>query len=273
MLNGIDVSSYQKQGTINYNQYDFVMIKASEGVNFKDPALDYHLTGLFGTTNPAPQKSKCYGFYHYARPDLGNSAKDEAKSFIEFIQPQVGNCIMALDWEQKSLNYPVSWALEWLNYVYEATKVKPLFYVQASQAVLNKYKEIAKAGYGLWVAHWGADYPSFENWDFYTMWQYRGEPLDLDYFNGDKTAWKKYCEEETKEMTEEQIRKIVREEINSINNENAKKEASEWAENAIQWVLDNEVMSGDGSSFRPKSNITREETAQVIYNYFKSQIG
>ena len=64
MLKGIDVSSWQSPGAINYNDYDFVIIKASEGVNYVDPGLDRHLTALFGTTDPTPKKNKCYGFYH-----------------------------------------------------------------------------------------------------------------------------------------------------------------------------------------------------------------
>ena len=41
MLNGVDISSYQNK--VAYNSYDFVLIKASEGNNWKDPGLDRHL--------------------------------------------------------------------------------------------------------------------------------------------------------------------------------------------------------------------------------------
>ena len=57
MLRGVDISSWQ--GAVDYNAYDFVIIKASEGVNSKDPALDRHLCGLFGTSDRTPQKKKC----------------------------------------------------------------------------------------------------------------------------------------------------------------------------------------------------------------------
>jgi hypothetical protein len=35
-----------------------------------------------------------------------------------------------------------------------------------------------------WVAEWGATPPAIK----WTFWQYRGSPLDLDYFNGDRAA-------------------------------------------------------------------------------------
>lgn len=50
MLNGVDISSYQNR--VDYNSYDFVLIKASEGNNWKDPGLDRHLTGLLERPTP-----------------------------------------------------------------------------------------------------------------------------------------------------------------------------------------------------------------------------
>ena len=180
MLNGLDVSSYQD--TMDFSGYDFVIIKSSEGWNSKDPGMDRHINSALETNTP-------FGLYHYARPDLGNSAETEAASFIDIVSKYIGKAVLALDWEQLSLNYPVSWALEWLNYVYENTGVKPLLYIQASQAIRSVYSPIAKAGYGLWVAQWEVDEPQFSNWSTWSVWQYRGEPLDLDYFNGTVLDW------------------------------------------------------------------------------------
>lgn len=278
MLKGIDVSSWQNPGSINYKEYDFVIIKASEGVNYVDPGLDRHLTALFGTTDPTPQKDKCYGFYHYARPDLGNTPEAEAKDFLSCISSQVGNCVMALDWEGDSLNYSPDWAKRWLDYVYKQTGVKPLLYIQASQAKMAKYAPIAAADYGLWVAHWGVAAPSFANWQNYAIWQYRGTPLDMDVFNGDKNAWWKYCgrkiEQEEPDMDDNTVRKIAQEEIKKYFSSLEKNtEISEWAEKQVNFVLEYGIMSGDKvgdkKAFRPKDFLTREEEAVVMYNFYK----
>lgn len=273
MLNGVDISSYQNR--VDYNSYDFVLIKASEGNNWKDPGLDRHLTGLFGTTDPTPQDTKNYGFYHYARPELGNSPEQEAKSFLSFISGQVRHCVMALDWEGTALSYSPDWALKWLEYVYKQTGVKPLLYIQASQAKLSKYTPIANADFGLWVAHWGVEQPTYSNWKNWAIWQYQGSPLDLDYFNGGTAQWKKYCGLEEKDMDEATVRKIAKEEAdNAIKNYFSKLEnapAADWAYMAISWCMANGVMNGDEegnpNKFRPADLITRQEVAQTVYNY------
>lgn len=274
MLKGVDISSWQSSGAVKYSDYDFVIIKASEGVNFKDPGLDRHLAGLFGSTDPSPRPDLCYGFYHYARPDLGNSAEDEAKSFLSFISAHVGNCVMALDWEQDSLNYSVDWAKAWLDYVYKQTGVKPMLYIQASQAKLSKYAPIAAADYGLWVAHWGVAGPSFSNWKNYAIWQYRGSPLDMDEFNGDKAAWWKYCgRKEVEDMTEAEVRQIAQDEIKKYFKVlEADKTVSSWAKDHVEWAMENEVMNGDVAgditSFRAHDYPTREELAAVTHNFY-----
>lgn len=273
MLDGVDISSYQK--SVDYNAYDFVLIKASEGYNFKDPGLDRHLTGLFGTSDPTPQDAKNYGFYHYARPDLGNSPEQEGRSFLDFINGQIGHCVMALDWEGSSLNYTTDWALAWLDYVKQQTGVKPLLYIQASQATLSRYAKIAAADYGLWVAHWGAEQPSYKNWQNWAIWQYQGSPLDLDYFNGGTLAWKKYCGLEEKDMDEATVRKICKEEIASYFAGLETEPAATWAKDAIAWAMAQGIMVGDEvgnvDKWRPADLITRQEVAQTLYNYDKTK--
>lgn len=191
MLQGYDVSNHNKN--VPYKNCDFLIIKASEGINYKDEALDFHLANFFGTSDPTPQKEKLYGFYHYARPDLGNTPKQEAESFLSFISPQIGNCIMALDWEGESLKFSENWALEWLNYIKDKTGVKPLFYINSANTYL--FKQIAAGDFGLWLADW-SDSPTFDSWQFWAIWQNGIDStlnLDHDFFNGDSETWKKYC--------------------------------------------------------------------------------
>lgn len=189
MLKGIDISHYQTN--VSYNNYDFVIMKATEGKTYKDPMLDKHYDGVNGSSNGKPNKEKLYGFYHYARPE-NNSYKDEAENFLKYVKHHAGNCIYALDWEGTALNYPVSWALSWLDYVYQKTGVKSLLYTQQSQAKLAKYDPIIKADYGLWVARYNKEVGDIR-WPVWAMWQYTDKPIDHNYFNGTKEQFRKYC--------------------------------------------------------------------------------
>lgn len=179
-LHGCDVSSFQ--ATMDFSGYDFVIIKSSEGINYQDEGMKRHVQSALSTNTP-------FGFYHYARPDLGNTGAQEAASMLQYISPYIGQCVIALDWEQNSLSYPISWIEEFLNYILDKTGVHALLYIQANQATQSKYAPIANAGFGLWVAHWGVEEPSFSNWNTWSVWQYTDTPIDLDYFNGTVEDW------------------------------------------------------------------------------------
>ena len=180
VLHGCDVSTFQ--ATMDLSGYDFVIIKSSEGINYQDEGMERHVQSALSTNTP-------FGFYHYARPDLGNTGAQEAASMLQYISPYIGQCVIALDWEQNSLSYPISWIEEFLNYILDKTGVHALLYIQANQATQSKYAPIANAGFGLWVAHWGVEEPSFSNWNTWSVWQYTDTPIDLDYFNGTVEDW------------------------------------------------------------------------------------
>lgn len=185
MLKGIDISHWQ--GSVNYSAYDFVIMKATEGVDFKDNKKDTHLKNV-------KKANKLYGFYHYARPEYNANANKEAEYFVNSIKDEIGNCLLALDWEGTALKYPIAWAKQWLDKVYELTGVRPVLYVQESEILRRDYSSIAKANYGLWCAKWSDKEPRTGAWSFWALWQYQGSPLDKDNFNGTKEQFKKYCQ-------------------------------------------------------------------------------
>ena len=96
MLQGYDISNWQ--GTTPMDA-DFLIIKASEGDGYKDPRLDQHYNAWKETGKP-------YGFYHYARPDLGNTPEAEADWFLSLVGGHVGKALMALDFEGEALSTP-----------------------------------------------------------------------------------------------------------------------------------------------------------------------
>ena len=180
-LYGVDISNYQRN--VNYSAYSFYIIKASEGRTFKDPMLDRHYNGVKAT-------GKLYGFYHYARPE-NNSMIDEANHFLSLVGHHAGKAIFALDWEGNALRYGASKALEWLDYVYARTGVRPLFYTSDSQT--GRYAKIAQKNYGLWDAKYSSRGPAHAGWPIIAIWQYQGSPIDKDVFYGDANTWMKYA--------------------------------------------------------------------------------
>jgi GH25 family lysozyme M1 (1,4-beta-N-acetylmuramidase) len=200
-LNGIDIASYQKGIDLTKVPGDFVIIKASEGVDWSDPELEANVAS-------ARKAGKKVGFYHYARPlvQAGNTAQAESDSFLKFVTPLLApGDILALDWEAEN-QQNVGWAKEWLDRVYAATGVRPLFY--ASLGVLQSYDwSSVWPNYGLWLAQYPttsdqgygplaahAAYPG--GWKL-VIWQYTSSgtlsnwtgKLDLDIFFGTAADW------------------------------------------------------------------------------------
>lgn len=190
MLRGIDISRHNAKMLPNFNDYDFVIMKATEGRTYKDPYLDIYYDLLHGKKDGQPDNKKLYGFYHYARPE-NNDWESEAKNFLKAVGHHAGHCLFILDWEGKALKHNISWALKWLNYVYAMTGVKPLIYTQASYT--DRLGCIAKNDYGLWVAHYNVKKPKTGAYKYYALWQFTDEPYDINYFNGTKEAFRKYC--------------------------------------------------------------------------------
>ena len=203
MLKGIDISKWQAGIDLSKIDTDFVICKATEGVGYTDKCCDKFYQS-------AKKAGKKLGVYHFARPDLGNSAIDEADYFLKETTGYHKEAILVLDWESGNLK-DVNWAKQWLDRVYEKTGVKPVIYMSASVMSSADWSSVANADYGLWVANYGSNngqpqesvfnrYP-LKYWTFYALWQYTSKGrlagyngnLDLNYFSGDKTAWDKYA--------------------------------------------------------------------------------
>ena len=208
MLKGIDVSGWQEYSPAHG---DFVIIKASEGVGYKSDGLDRHYDSYHGSNDGNPDNNLLYGFYHYARPDLGNSAEDEADWFVSLVGHHAGHAIFALDWEAGALDYPAEWALRWLNRVKEKTGVKALFYCSASVENSGKYNALRDNDYGLWVADYrGRGTPEVKHWPFWAFWQFTSTPIDQNYFNGGVNQFRAYCNNGTPTPTKIEVGDFVK---------------------------------------------------------------
>jgi GH25 family lysozyme M1 (1,4-beta-N-acetylmuramidase) len=211
---GVDVSNYQgcvaqqRARTAKDNGVAFAFVKVSEGRGFTDGVADCSLTGF-------AQVGVRRAVYHFARPEYGNSADQEADWFLSQTKGYVGQGILpVLDWEpgggQKS---NVAWAKRWLDRVAAAWGTKPLIYMSASTIGMADWSSVANADYGLWVAGYPRGYAgerlrdpgavpySVAPWGFAAAWQYSssgnvpgiGSAVDVDWFYGTAATWAKYA--------------------------------------------------------------------------------
>ena len=195
MLKGIDISHHNKnmKDPRMLNTFDFVIMKATEGATYKDTSLSYYMKML--------NKDMLKGCYHYCRPENMNTPEQEASNFLSSVIRYIdGRCILALDVEGNALNYKDldNWCVRWCRYVYNATGIIPLIYT--SEAECHRFKKCAEFGCGLWVAKWGITKPKkIAPWKFFAIWQkssnhiFSGIRVDLDYFNGTREQYIKYC--------------------------------------------------------------------------------
>lgn len=198
-LYGVDISKWQGDTAADLGQ-DFVIMKATEGINYVDPKCNTHW-------NRAGNKLK--GLYHFARPDRNggvNGAKAEAQFFINNIKNYVGKAILVLDYE--CAPYSDDWAYAFANEVHRLTNVWPMIYMSASKVNGYNWGKTA-ANCGLWIAGYPNKYnvpnppvPSIKdmpyrtgNWKFWCIWQYTSSAGTLDRDIAYLTAeqWNKYA--------------------------------------------------------------------------------
>lgn len=231
MLKGIDISHWQDGIDISkLKDVDFVICKATEGVGYTDKSCD-------GFYQEAKRLGKKVGVYHFARPDLGNSAEKEADYFLKETEGYHNEAILILDWEPyKGKIADVKWAKAWLDRVYEKTGIRAMIYMSASPMRVYNWDEVAE-NYSLWVANYGINngqpnanvfdnYP-IAHWKSATMWQYTSKGriegyngnLDLNNFYGDATTWDKIANATKKEEPEkpkEEPKKSIDELVDEI---------------------------------------------------------
>lgn len=230
-MNGIDIASYQTGIDLSVVPCDFVIIKATEGVNYTNPDFTRAYT-------QAKEQNKLIGIYHYAN---GAGATAEADYFLSVVGDRVGDAILVLDWEQggNSAFGSVSYAKQWLDHVYSKTKVRPLIYMSKSVTYGYNWSAVAP-NHGLWVAQYADTNPTnyqsnpwtdtngYGAWSSPVIFQYTSTGrlsgwsgnLDLNLAYMDATAWSKYAQgdnyvapetPDTPTANEDEIRKVIAE--------------------------------------------------------------
>ncbi|MDF5758284.1 GH25 family lysozyme [Spongiactinospora sp. TRM90649] len=176
---GQDVSAYQAEHDWNASPAGFGIVKATEGLTFKDGSFARH----WGELN---KKGIVRGAYHYGHP--GNAPVAEAEHFLSVVNGQPGKAgdLMVLDLETtdgKSAAEVNAWAKSWLSHVKTKTGVAPMFYsgwdfADTHGAGLSEYP--------LWVAHYGKAQGAVKppaDWKTWTIHQYSDKPIDQNVSN------------------------------------------------------------------------------------------
>ena len=230
-MNGIDIASYQTGIDLSVVPCDFVIVKATEGVNYTNPDFSRAYT-------QAKEQNKLIGIYHYVN---GAGATAEADYYLSVVGDRVGDAILVLDWEQGGNRAfgNVSYAKQWLDHVYSKTKVRPLIYMSKSVTYGYDWSAVAP-NHGLWVAQYADTNPTnYQNnpwtdtngygaWSSPVIFQYTSTGrlsgwsgnLDLNLAYMDATAWSKYAQgdnyvapetPDTPTANEDEIRKVIAE--------------------------------------------------------------
>lgn len=280
-LDGIDISNWQKGLNIKKVDADFIIIKASEGVGYKDPCFEAWAKQL-------SEMGKPFGIYHFATGRT--SGAEEAFYFWKIVQKYNGKAVFILDWEARALKQGVSYAKAFLDNFYKVSGKRCLIYM--SQSVTNSYnwEKVAKT-YKLWVA--GYPYPDkptkyyhpkqYSNlgaWDKAVMRQYSshgsvegyGARLDVNCFYGSKTDWDKLAGIKTEPKKEEPKKEEPKK--TEPKKEEPKKEAKKEETKKSTDTLAQEVISGkwdEGSSRTSKlkkAGYDPEKVQQRVNKYY-----
>ena len=208
-MNGIDVSSHQQGINLSVVPADFVMVKATQGLNYINPDFVRAADQTLST-------GKLLGIYHYIS---GGGAEAEADYFLSKIQKYIGKAILVVDWETYSNSVwgeGVPYVKRFLDHVYAKTKIKPLVYMNKSTCRQFNWSSVSN-DYGLWCAQYKdnnttgyqtnpwTDNSTFGTWKEPYIYQYTqtgklsgyNGAIDLDIAYITKNKWNKLAKGES----------------------------------------------------------------------------
>ena len=143
-LQGIDISDWQHGINLAVVPCDFVIAKATEGVNYISPDCARQVEQARGL-------GKLFGTYHYIN---GSGATAEADFYLNNITNWIGKGLLVVDWESYgnsawgNLNY----LQEFIQRVIARTGIKPVVYASSSAfpwqvADFQPWRQYGDSGY------------------------------------------------------------------------------------------------------------------------------
>ncbi len=207
-MQGIDVSGWQPAYVTQTTEYDFAIIKATQGTGNSNVNFDAQVANVLN-------RGKGLGLYHFAN---GGDVQAEGDAFLNRARPYIGRAVLALDWES-CLAYGTTgcirgnpqwgngdWIRRFVQYIHTKTGVWPLVYIQAS--AVGQVPSDVRANCGLWVAQYATNNPTGYQSAPWRIGLY-GEAvrqysstgrlngysgnLDLNIFRGNRDQWDRYA--------------------------------------------------------------------------------
>lgn len=148
-MQGIDISGWQAGIDLSKVPCDFVIVKATQGVNFVSDACDAQVQQAIALGKP-------FGFYHYVN---GSGAVAEADFFVNHCAGYFGKGIPCIDWEnaENAAWGNTGYLKQLVQRVIDRTGVRPLIYASASAFPWD----VARAlNCGTWVAQYANKKPT-----------------------------------------------------------------------------------------------------------------
>ncbi len=145
-MQGIDISGWQAGIDLSKVPCDFVIVKATQGVNFVSGSCDAQVKQAIALGKP-------FGFYHYVD---GSGAQAEADFFVNHCAGYFGKGIPCIDWEsvENAAWGNTGYLKQLVQRVIDSTGVKPLIYASASAFPWD----VAQAlDCGAWVAQYASN--------------------------------------------------------------------------------------------------------------------
>ena len=141
-MRGIDISTYQRGLDLSKIDFDFAIIKATEGTGLVQDTCDPWVQQCI-------QLGKRWGFYHFC---AGGDPIAEADFFVDNTKNYFGHGVPVLDYEAYGRFGPAK-AKQFLDRVYERTGVRCLVYMSRSVIKEEDWSQIA-CNHPLWVAQY-----------------------------------------------------------------------------------------------------------------------
>lgn len=188
---GIDVSNHNPNFPWHlwHGHIDFASAKATEGLTYQDPWFQWNWGGM--------KSIGVFRFaYHYGHPNL--DPVKQAHYLVDYVRrfglEKHDNFL--LDLEETDGRTPVEvsfWAWVFCTTV---NRIAPghriLVYTNESFADAGNCAKLG--GWGWWVASYGVPQPRIAGpWRFWRFWQWTGDILDRDVYNGDEMALAQFC--------------------------------------------------------------------------------
>lgn len=213
MMNGIDISDYQRGIDLNKVSFDFMICKATEGTSIVHSTCDPYI-------QLAIKLGKKWGFYHFLNTE---DVIKQADFFVSKTKNYFGQGIPVLDYEMYGKTHGAAGAWKFIQRVHELTGVWCMFYTNRATLSEDNFSSIASKC-ALWVAQYANNnqtgyqsapwLPSggFGAWSTPTIHQYSSNgrlsgysgALDLDLAYLDTAGWDKIAKSDSSKSSSSQ---------------------------------------------------------------------